>query len=82
MNGIRAKGGNCHLPWEEVGEFEEGEFMGFVAISNKMVENPDRFGKGIENEEYVINTFGENTEAWKEATQKAHEMRGELRVQF
>ena len=38
--------------------------------------------KGIESEEYVINTFGENTEEWKEATQKAHEMREELRVQF
>ena len=26
--------------------------MGFAAISNKMVENPDRFGKGIESEEF------------------------------
>ena len=47
-----------------------------------MVENPDRFGKGIENEEYVINTFGGNTEEWKEATQKAQDMREDLRVQF
>ena len=38
--------------------------------------------KGIGSEEYVINTIGENTEEWKEATQKAHEMREELRVQF
>ena len=38
--------------------------------------------KGIGSEEYIINTLGGNTEEWKEATQKAHEMREELRVQF
>ena len=38
--------------------------------------------KGIENEEYVIETFGEDTEEWKEATQKAHDLRENLRVQF
>ena len=38
--------------------------------------------KGIEDKEYVINTFGEDTEEWKEATQKAHDLRENLRVQF
>ena len=38
--------------------------------------------KGIGNEEYIINTIGEITEEWKEATQKAHDMREELRVPF
>ena len=32
--------------------------------------------------EYIISTYGEDTKEWKEATQKAHGMREELRVQF
>ena len=38
--------------------------------------------KGIEGEEYIINTFGEETKKWNESTKRAHEMREELRIQF
>ena len=38
--------------------------------------------KGIEGEEYIINTYNEDTKGWKEAQQKANDMREELRVQF
>ena len=38
--------------------------------------------KGVEGEEYIINTYNEDTKEWEEATQKAHDMREELRVQF
>ena len=76
------KGGNCHLPWKEVGEFEEGGFYGFCGDFEQMVEIRPDLEKGIGDEEYVINTFGGNTEEWKEATQKAHDMREDLRVQF
>ena len=37
---------------------------------------------GIGNEEFIINTFGEETKEWDEATKKADEMREELRIQF
>ena len=48
-----------------------------------MVGNPDWFGKkGIEGGEYIIDTTGGDTEEWKEETQKAHDMREELSVQF
>ena len=77
------KGENCHLPWKEVSEFEGDEFYGFCGdFEQKWSKIRTDLEKGIESEEYVINTFGENTEEWKEATQKAHEMREELRVQF
>ena len=38
--------------------------------------------KGIEGEEYIINTYNEDTKGWKEAQKKANDMREELRVQF
>ena len=47
VNGIRAKGGNCQLPWEEVRGIEDGEFYGFAAVLSKMGEDSNRFRKGI-----------------------------------
>ena len=35
-----------------------------------MVRKPNWFGRGIENEEYIIKTFGDDTEEWKEATKR------------
>ena len=49
-------------------ELEAVNFMGFVSISSKMVKIRTDFEEGIENEEYLINTSGENTEEWKEET--------------
>ena len=83
VKGIRAKGGNCHLPWKEVCGFEDEEFYGFCGdFEQKWPEIRTDLGKGIGNEEYIIRIFGENTEEWKEATKKAYEMREDLRVQF
>ena len=42
---IRAKVGKSQSPWKEVNEFEDEEFSGFVAISNKMAGNTLGFGK-------------------------------------
>ena len=83
VKGIRVKGENCHLPWKEVSEFEDDEFDGFCGdFEQKWSKIRTDLEKGIEDEKYVIDTFGENTEEWKEATQKAHDMREDLRVQF
>ena len=83
VKGIRVKGENCHLPWKEVSEFEDDEFDGFCSdFEQKWSKIRTDLEKGIENEEYVIGTFGEDTEEWKEATQKAHDLRENLRVQF
>ena len=83
VKGIRVKGENCHLPWKEVSEFEDDEFDGFCGdFEQKWSKIRTDSEKGIEDEEYVIDTFGENTEEWKEATQKAHDLRENLRVQF
>ena len=43
MGNIRTKG--PQLPWGEVNEFEDEEFNGFVAISNKNGQNTLGFGK-------------------------------------
>jgi hypothetical protein len=83
VKGIRVKGENCHLPWKEVSEFEDDEFDGFCGdFEQKWSKIRTDLEKGIENEKYVIETFGEDTEEWKEATQKAHDLRENLRVQF
>ena len=73
MKGIRAKGENCHLPWNEVSEFEDDEFYGFCGdFEQKWSKIRTDLEKGIENEEYVINTFGENTEEWREKRPERH----------
>ena len=43
MKSIRTKGENSQLPWKEANEFEDEEFNGFVAISNKMAKNTHGF---------------------------------------
>ena len=58
------------------------EINGLVAISSKMVKNPNLFRKGSRKWRLYYQYVCENTEEWKEATQKAHDMREELRVQF
>ena len=57
-------------------------FMGFAVISSKNGRKSEliwKKGLGMKN---IRNTFGGDTEEWKEATKKAHEMSEELRVQF
>ena len=75
--------GICHLPWKEVSEFEDDEFYGFWGDFEQKWSKPGLiWKKELKVGEYIINTFGGTTEEWKEAKQKAHDMRGELRVQF
>ena len=54
----------------------------FAALSNKNGQNRTDSEKGIEGEEYRMNTYNKDTEEWKEARRKANDTRGELRVQF
>ena len=64
-------------------EFEGDEFDGFCGdFEQKWPKIRTDLEKGIGDKEYVINTLVENTEEWKEATQKAHDLRENLRVQF
>ena len=65
------KSGNCHLLWKEVSEFEDDEFYGFCSdFEQKWSKIRTDLENGIGNEEYIINTFGEETKEWKEATKK------------
>ena len=45
--------------------------MDFAAISNRKAINTKGFGKGVGGEEYVTNSYGGNTDAWKEARRNA-----------
>ena len=67
---------------KEASEFEDDEFGGFCIDFEQNGRRFELIRKGVGNEEYIINTLGEETKEWKDAAKKAHEMREELRTQF
>ena len=63
-----------------ISDFEDGEFYGFCNDSEQKVQEDLR--KEMEDKEYVIDTYGEETEEYKEAKMDLQEKKNELNRQI
>ena len=71
------------MPWKEVKEFEDGEFNGFVAISNRNGQKYIRIWKRkLKIKKRKKESLKENTEQWVVANNEQVDRNEELRLQF
>ena len=52
--------------WGEISNFEDGKFYGFCADFDRKNEKIQEIRKEIESKEYLMGTYGEETEEYKE----------------
>ena len=65
---LKERGNNMNTPWKEISNFGDEEFYGFCTdFEQKKEKIQDEIRKEIENKEYVMDTYGEETEEYKEA---------------
>ena len=68
---MKERGNNINTPWKEICDFEDGEFYGFAMISNERKKIQEEVRREIESKSYVIDTYGEETEQFKEAKKES-----------
>ena len=79
---LKGRGNKINFPWGEIIDFGGGEFYGFAMISNKRKKIQEELRREVESKEYVIDTYGEETEEYRGAEMDLEGRENELNRQI